>query len=432
MTKRIYILGMALLFCLAGQAQKKPASASHKVAVGYAPATPVAIPIAGNGFIAQHNNTSGDEITDAGLTKWRDTKTVVSTYFRLGQTGLLNVAIKASVQQGKESNIKATVNGIPFGLQLSGKRSNIYFVGSVNITDTGYVKVDLQGIAKTGNSFADVYDIMIGGTAATAKVIFAGDSANYYWSRRGPSCHLNYSTPAADKACFYSELTVPIGEDKVGSYFMANGFGEGYFGIQVNSPTERRILFSVWDPAQGQTTLLRNGANVTAGRFGGEGTGGQSYLVFNWKAGSTYKFLTEGKPGSNGNTVYTSWFYAPEIGGWKLIASFSRPDTAKYLGSFHSFLENFEPEQGYLGRQARWGNQWVYLASGSWSEVTECRFSVDATGKNKQRMDFAGGVENRQFFLRNGGFFATSAVPGTTFTRPATGVAPDVNFATLP
>ena len=34
---------------------------------------------------------------------------------------------------------------------------------------------------------------------------------------------------------FYSELTVPEGNDVIGSYFMANGFSEGYFGIQVNS-----------------------------------------------------------------------------------------------------------------------------------------------------------------------------------------------------
>ena len=432
MIKRICILAMSLLICLSGLAQKNMAVASHKTPAGFIAATPVAIPLAGNGFITHQNDKSTEEINDGGLTKWQDAKTIVSTYFRLGQTGLLNVAIKASVQQGKRSSIKVTVNGIAFTIQLSGKDATIYFAGTINITDTGYVKVELQGISKTGVFFAEVSDIMIGGTAALAKVIFAGDSANYYWSRRGPSCHLNYSTPAADKAFFYSELTVPIGEDKVGSYFMANGFGEGYMGIQVNSPTERRVLFSVWDPSQGQTTLLRNGANVTAGRFGGEGTGGQSYLVFNWKAGNTYKFLTEGKPGSNGNTVYTSWFYAPENGAWKLIASFSRPDTAKYLGSFHSFLENFEPTQGYLERSAHWGNQWVYLASGSWSEVTTCRYSVDATGKNKQRMDFAGGVENGQFFLRNGGFFATSTVPGTTFTRPATGVAPEINFAALP
>ena len=41
---------------------------------------------------------------------------------------------------------------------------------------------------------------------------------------------------------------VPEGNDVLGSYFMANGFAQGYFGIQVNSPTERRILFSVWSP----------------------------------------------------------------------------------------------------------------------------------------------------------------------------------------
>ena len=29
---------------------------------------------------------------------------------------------------------------------------------------------------------------------------------------------------------------------------MANGFGEGYFGMQVNGPSERRVLFSIWSP----------------------------------------------------------------------------------------------------------------------------------------------------------------------------------------
>jgi hypothetical protein len=32
---------------------------------------------------------------------------------------------------------------------------------------------------------------------------------------------------------FYSELKVPEASDVIGSYFMANGFSEGYFGIQV-------------------------------------------------------------------------------------------------------------------------------------------------------------------------------------------------------
>jgi hypothetical protein len=62
------------------------------------------------------------------------------------------------------------------------------------------------------------------------------------WGRRGPSVHLNYQIQKAQKfVVFYNELTIL--EDPIGSYFMANGFKEGYFGIQVNSKTERRVLF---------------------------------------------------------------------------------------------------------------------------------------------------------------------------------------------
>ena len=36
-------------------------------------------------------------------------------------------------------------------------------------------------------------------------------------------------------------------EDPLWTYYMACGWHRGYFGMQVNSPTERRIIFSVWD-----------------------------------------------------------------------------------------------------------------------------------------------------------------------------------------
>lgn len=35
------------------------------------------------------------------------------------------------------------------------------------------------------------------------------------------------------------------------------------------------------------------------GEFGNEGSGGQSYLKYNWKAGNTYKFLLQKKPHSS-------------------------------------------------------------------------------------------------------------------------------------
>jgi hypothetical protein len=395
------------------------------------PSTGIAVPLAGNGYITARLAGSTEKITDKGLVGWANAGSIASTYVRVGQSGTLHVAVKAKVPSGR-SSVTVSVNGKPFTLDLSGSDYKVYFAGKIDIASAGYVKIDLQGQSRTGDQFAEVSDIMIGGTATTQKLVFANDPENFYWSRRGPSCHLSYTIPAADKEYFYSELTVPEGEDQIGTYFMANGFGEGYMGIQVNSESERRVLFSVWDPENGQTTLIKKGEGVTAGRFGGEGTGGQSYMRFNWKAGTTYKFLTRGKPDGAGNTVYTSWFFAPETGDWKLIASFTRPQTNKYLTNFHGFLENFIPEQGHLARKAHWSNQWVRLAGGSWSEVTEFKFTVDATAKNRQRLDYAGGVENGKFFLKMDGFFAVNVEPNTLFTKPATGAQPKLDLSALP
>ncbi len=79
----------------------------------------------------------------------------------------------------------------------------------------------------------------------------------FHWGRRGASDHLSYiASSAKNISYYYSEINVPVGYDPIGSYYMANGFGQGYFGIQVNSAVERRVLFSVWsgyvtnDPSQ--------------------------------------------------------------------------------------------------------------------------------------------------------------------------------------
>jgi Domain of unknown function (DUF5077)/Domain of unknown function (DUF3472) len=394
---------------------------------------PLEIPLAGNAFITKNIIKGTEEISEKGLVGWTNKDAIISCYFKVSKAGLLNIAIKAKTPSSQKSSITVTVNNSSFTANLSEATWKTISIGSISIDKPGYVKVDLQGISRTGNYFAEVSDIILNGESTMGENYFANDSVNYYWSRRGPSCHLNYTTPNADKEYFYSELTVPVGEDKIGSYFMANGFAEGYFGIQVNSETERRILFSVWEPeSSDKTTLIKKGNGVYAGRFDGEGTGGQSYLKFNWQAGTTYKFLTHGKPDGTGSTIYTSWFFAPEVGKWQLMASWKRPKISTYLTSFHGFLENFEVENGYLSRKALWSNQWVRLTNGTWSEVTEFRFSVDATGKNKQRMDFTGGLENGQFFLKNGGFFESNISPNTKFTKQAKVIQPSIDFSKLP
>jgi hypothetical protein len=401
------------------------------VAEAVPPASSYTISMGGNAYVTTLASGSSETVTSTSLANWTNANSKFSAYFRLGLTGSLTVKMRARVLPSGTSVVRVTVNGTPFTVQLSGTAATVYNVGTVNINAAGYVKVDLQGISKTGSYFADVDDLIISGTATASNVVYANDAANYYWSRRGPSVHMSYGSPA-NTEWMYNEITVPAGEDKIGSYFMANGFSGGYFGIQVNSATERRVLFSVWDPGTGKTTLVRKGPNVVDNTFGGEGTGGQSYLVFNWVAGNTYKFLTQGKPDGQGSTLFSSWIFTPESNTWRFIATWNRPNTNTYLTGLHSFLENFNPNYGYLGRKVLYSNQWVRNAAGVWSERTNATFTVDATGDNQQRMDFKGGVENGKFFLQNGGFFADHVSEGAVFNRAATGQQPTVNLSTLP
>ena len=226
------------------------------------------------------------------------------------------------------------------------------------------------------------------------------------------------------------------------SYYMAAGFGEGYFGMQYNSPTERRVLFSVWSPFDTQNPkdipdshkikLLRKGKDVHIGEFGNEGSGGQSYLCYPWKAGRTYKFLMQVHPDNQGNTIYTAYFYAPEEKAWRLIASFQRPLTNTWYTHAHSFLENFNPEQGYLSRKVMFGNQWARSKDGKWTRITDATFTHDATASAGVRLDYQGGeTKDNRFYLMMGGFFNESVSMGTQFHCEPTGQVPEIDWEAL-
>jgi hypothetical protein len=392
-------------------------------------ATAATVALAGNAFITSAAAGATEVINSNGLANWTSAGTVASAWFRVDAAGSATVAMDARLAGSSSSTVRVTINGTPFTVNLSGAATKTYPVGTVYVAAPGYVRVDLQGVSKNGGYFGDVSALKV---TTSAGLNYASDPANYYWSRRGPSVHLGYAAPA-NTEYFYNEVTVPAGQDKIGSYYMANGFGQGYFGIQVKSPSERWILFSVWDADNGaKTTLVKKGAGVVDNTFGGEGTGGQSYLVYNWAAGATYRFITRARPDGAGATDYSAWFYAPELASWRFIATWKRPATSTYLTGVHSFLENFIDTNGYLGRSAQYGNQWARNTSGAWTELTTARFTGDATAANAQRMDYAGGLSNGRFYLRNGGFFSPYVPLNQTFTRPATGVAPAVDVNTLP
>ncbi len=357
----------------------------------------------------------------------------------------LNLAVNARVPDGR-ATLGAQVGEKTDRFVIEGLDFARHDIGEFDVPQAGYVRVDLRGIDKTGSSFAEIRELLVSSETDGLELDYVKTNQGnmYYWGRRGPSVHLSYQVPRDRELQYaYSEITVPPGQDPIGSYFMANGFGEGYFGIQVNGPNERRVLFSVWSPFRTDNprdipedqriVTLGHGPDVHIGEFGNEGSGGQSYLRYPWKAGTTYRFLTEVKPDGGGNTIYTSWFGDKSANEWRLIASFQRPKTNTHLRGFHSFLESFSPTHGYLERRALYGNVWVRDIDGQWHESTSARFSVDATGRERNRLDFAGGSTGASFFLRNCGFFSETGTPGENFTRESTANNPPrIAFESLP
>ena len=392
------------------------------------------IPLGGNSYIT---SSGSGEITNDGI-DMIGAETVYSTFFRVNKTGNLRLSLTYATKGG-DSEIKVSCLDKLFNVVLS-KQDTAVFIGEVFCEKEGYLKVDFLGVKKSGDLYATLHSLIVEGDAAE-NMNFV-DDFSFYWGRRGPSVHMTYSIPENHTAeWFYNEITVPEGKDIVGSYFMSNGFGEGYFGIQVNSESERRVLFSVWSPfetddpnaipEEHKIKLVKKGKGVQTGEFGNEGSGGQSFMRYNWKAGNTYKFLTHIRPHQNGYSEYTAYFFAPELDQWQLIAQFLRPGTTTYYTRPHSFLENFLTEQGYKGRMAFYNNQWIYTTEGKWIALTSGRFTVDETGRKAARMDYKGGVGNAGFFLENGGFLNDYTTPGSLFERIPTGKQPEINWTEL-
>jgi hypothetical protein len=390
------------------------------------------IPAGGNSYFVHPSSDDRKE-----KVAWKSGDDVYLYSFRTDKSCTIDLSVNLAVPEGK-SRLKVTIGKKNFTVDASGKEVHPVKIGKIR-PEPGYVTVKIRGVRKEGSIFATLSDLEVRSETPGLAINYVKDNQDnrFYWGRRGPSVHLNYELPKeAETEYFYNELTVPVGQDPVGSYFMADGFGEGYFGMQVNGPDERRILFSVWSPfktdrpgdiPEGEKIILMaKGEGVHTGEFGNEGSGGQSYFHYLWKAGTTYRFLLKGKPDGKGNTVYTAWFFAPEVSEWQLIASFSRPKTDHYLTRLHSFLENFSDRNGYLGRKCLYANQWCRDKNGRWFPLTKARFSGDDIARRGYRMDFAGGTEGNGFFLQNGGFFDVNTIIGTVFELTTSPLNPPV------
>lgn len=222
------------------------------------------------------------------------------------------------------------------------------------------------------------------------------------------SVHLGYPAPVS--TAFYNEVSVEKSSD--GTYFMVCGWSKGYFGIQELADGKKVVLFSVWDPSSGddpskvspekQVKMLHKDKDVRVGRFGNEGTGGQSFFDYPWKPGKTYRMLVTARSDGDDRTAYSGYFYVPEKKEWKHLVTFSTlTDKGELLRGHYSFIEDFRRNRisATKVRRATFGNGWAKPESGEWVSLEKARF----TGDGNPVLNIDAGPAKGKFFLATGG-----------------------------
>ncbi len=367
---------------------------------------------------------------DQGITHWDDPTQAVNWYGRFQVAGEVTAKVFIRLEKNTESRLKLSIGATSREVKLDGKGFETAVeanFGRFNVPNAGHQKIELKSLNPAGQSAGNIESLVLDGPATE------GVHFNMKERRNAASVHLAYPVDRdLEVEAFYCEVTAV--EEPVATFYMACGWHRGYFGMQVNSPTERRIIFSVWDSGEeavdrkkvgdeNRVRLIGKGEGVYSGDFGNEGTGGHSHLKAMWKTGENQKFLVTAEPVEKTFTIFSGYWFHPEQKEWMLISSWKAPKEGGYLRGLHSFSENFGGHNGHLLRKARYGNQWIRTADQKWVELTTATFSHDPTGKS-DRFDRSMGVEEGQFFLSHGGFLNGYCDFGDKFDRPATGNAP--------
>lgn len=371
---------------------------------------------------------SGARVSEKrGVTNWNDPEMKVSWFGKLAFAGEVSVQLEIRLAEGEQVPLSMTVGKESHNATVRGRGKDVSVVvdfGSFKLNEPGYQSFVLESPKPQGALQALLLD-----GSAIKEAHF-----NLKSRRNAASVHLAYPVDKEKQvSAFYCEMTGV--EDPLWTYYMACGWHRGYFGMQVNSQKERRIIFSVWDSGgeaidrdkvgdENRVTLVAKGEDVYSGDFGNEGTGGHSHLKYSWKTGERQKFLVTAKPVEETYTIFAGYYFHPDKKDWMLISSWKAPKEGKYLRGLYSFSENFAGKNGHVLRKALYENQWIRTADGKWHEVTKATFSHDKTGKADRLDRFMGLTDEGQFFLSHGGFGDGYSEYGDPYTRPKSGRSP--------
>ncbi|OPB90302.1 hypothetical protein BAS06_08200 [Elizabethkingia miricola] len=372
-----------------------------------------------------------------------------SVVYYLYQTkGEYNLSIENTVNKGRNLNYQINISGCYSGLSATPSQQQITFSGTgtksktldikVTIGTTGYYRYELKPVSEPNNSII-IHNLVFNALQNESQV----NQTNYQSS---PSVHASYSSASSTSKSYdwlYQEVKVPEGMDPLYTFYMAIGFYRGYLGIQTNSTTERRVLFSVWDSKDADNDptisgddyvkLVDKGDGVTDNSFGNEGTGGQTYINAQWKTGKTVSFIMNVLQEKTSNSVLLSaWYKLEDQTGWNYIATWRAPKEQRYFDGFYSFLENFGYSNGQLRREAEYFNSWAKEnSSGNWISLNKAGFT-NTDGAVGQRVDYEQGISPNnanRFYMSSGGYTPTIKVQSAAI--PLSTTPPAVNLEEL-
>jgi hypothetical protein len=251
---------------------------------------------------------------------------------------------------------------------------------------------------------------------------FAGETlATLKGLRYAPSIHLRYN-PAPKAQTYYNEIEVT--DSAPGTFFMAIGFNQGYFGIQEAANGKKWFLFSIWDShdhdknaqTEDKRTIAEHIAPGTrAQRFGNEGSGGQSFYDYDWQVGEKIRFLL--KIEDHGTRQhYIANFYNNKEKRWVHMLTFSSVAPQKHLSGFHSFVEDFRRnyDSFNLHRGMKIHQAWAQDTDGKWNYMTDATLSRDAN----PHLNISAFTEQGEFYFGTGGKVDKPTAPGAKMKRP--------------
>ena len=139
------------------------------------PELSVSILTSANSWVYESPSQTNKIITKEGIKNWSNSNSKIRTYFRVEKIGDIHIGLHAKLTSGN-SVIKLTFNGISKDVDIS-KTSSLkkIFAGTFKIDQAGYYYVEIQGISKTGNEFAEISEILIGGEATKGDLYYVKD-----------------------------------------------------------------------------------------------------------------------------------------------------------------------------------------------------------------------------------------------------------------